>query len=283
MSNEQLVSHIKAGNNVAENMLELWEQTKRLIYTVAKDYAGYAEMEDLNQEGYIGLCDAVQHYNASKGVQFSSYAVFWIKQAMHRYICKCSSSLRLPEYAQNEVQQYRKTKVDYVKLYGTEPTDCEMRGLLGVSSQKYEIIKRNAYISHVHSMSEPIAGDEEEITLEDSIASTQCIEDDVIKKVDTVAISIVLWDAVNDLPGNMSDMVNMRYKDGLTQKEVGVLTGLSYGQAGREEKKALKILGKNKMLEQYYNQYLCTHHVSVSEFNRTWCSEVELAVLNNIS
>ncbi len=282
MTNEQLVLCIKAGENVAENMLELWQQLKRLIYVISKDYMGYAEIEDLNQEGYIGLCNAVQHYNADKGILFSNYAVFWIKQAMRRYVCMYSSSLRLPEYAHNEVQQYKKVKSDYIKTYGVEPTDSEMCGLLGVSFKKYKTIKENTYMSYVHSMSEPIAGESEEITLGDSIASDQSIEDDVIKQVDTAVMSVFLWTAVDNLTNDMSNVVNMRYKEGLTRKEVGDCMGIGYGQVRREEEKALTILSGNRLLHGYYSQYIATRHVGVSEFNRTWYSEVELAVLNNM-
>lgn len=281
MTNEQLILCIKADENVAENMLELWQQLKRLIHVIAKDYMGYAEIEDLNQEGYIGLCNAVQHYNADKGVPFSNYAVFWIRQAMRRYVCTCSSSLRLPEYIQNEVRQYKKVKADYIKFYGIEPTDDEMCGLLGVNFKRYKTIKDNAYMSYVHSMSEPIAGESEEITLGDSIAYDQSIEDNVIKDIDTSTMSTELWNNVGNLPRDMSNMINMRYKDGLTQKEAGERAGLSYGQAGRVEKKALRMLSENRLLQVYYNQYITTRHVSVSEFNRTWMSEVEIAVLGN--
>ena len=59
MTNEQLVALIRAGDNEAENMLVLWQQNKGFIYKIAMKYQGYAEIEDLLQEGYLGLCEAV--------------------------------------------------------------------------------------------------------------------------------------------------------------------------------------------------------------------------------
>lgn len=76
MTNEQLVVRIQAGEETAANMLQLWQQNKGFVASIAKKYRGYAEMEDLMQEGYIGLNDAVAHYKEGKGALFTSYAAF---------------------------------------------------------------------------------------------------------------------------------------------------------------------------------------------------------------
>ena len=95
MTNEQLVARIQAGENTAENMLQLWQQTKAYIYKVAKKYSGYAEMDDLMQEGYLGLNAAVEHYKPDQGTKFISYLTFWLKMRMQRYI-ENNGSVRLP-------------------------------------------------------------------------------------------------------------------------------------------------------------------------------------------
>ena len=58
MDNEQLVARIQSGQDEAENMLQLWQQNRGFITMMARKYASLAEMEDLEQEGYIGLCEA---------------------------------------------------------------------------------------------------------------------------------------------------------------------------------------------------------------------------------
>lgn len=70
MENEQLVARIQAGEDVAENMLKLYDQNKGFIAKVAKKYQGLAELDDLLQEGYIGLSEAVDHFDAGRGVSF---------------------------------------------------------------------------------------------------------------------------------------------------------------------------------------------------------------------
>ena len=69
-SNEQLVARIRAGENEAECMLSLWQQNQGFIHKMAVRYSGFAEIEDLKQEAYIGLCAAVEHYDEDKGVPF---------------------------------------------------------------------------------------------------------------------------------------------------------------------------------------------------------------------
>ena len=67
MTNEQLARRIRAGENEAENMKTLWIQCKAFVAKMARKYSGYAEMDDLMQEGFLGLCDAVEHYEPEEG------------------------------------------------------------------------------------------------------------------------------------------------------------------------------------------------------------------------
>lgn len=93
MTNEQYVMLIKNNINKADNMLQLWQQNRNYIYKLAMKYVGFAEIDDLMQEGYIGLCHAVEHYDPEKSVQFITYATLWVKQVMRRYISNCTSAI----------------------------------------------------------------------------------------------------------------------------------------------------------------------------------------------
>lgn len=286
MTNEQLVARIRAGENEAENMLALWKQNKGFIYKMALKYQAYAEIEDLNQEGYIGLCEAVRHYDQEQGASFIHYAAFWIQQAMRRYIANCCSCVRVPEYVRNEVQQYKKVVSEYRKWYGKEPSDKEMRAFLGVSKEKLETIKKNVVASKIQSLDECIGGEDEEFTLSDMIASDQDIEEDVIKKLDTATMTEALWSAVDELPGkNMVEVLRYRYQDRMTLKEIGESLGVATERARQIEKSALRklrILSRCAPFKCYYEQYLAAgpiYHVGVKRFNRTWTSSVEAEVL----
>ena len=134
MNNEQLVARIMAGDNEAENMLQLWQQNKGFIAMMARRYSAGAEMEDLEQEGYIALCEAVQHYDPDRGKSFISYAAFYIKRRM-RICADNNRTVRLSFNAGDEVRQYQKIMREYRQEYGCDPSNRELCGLLYVSRE----------------------------------------------------------------------------------------------------------------------------------------------------
>ena len=136
MSNEQIVVRIQAGENTADNMLKLWQQTESFIAKLAMSYQGYAELEDLKQEGYIGLCEAVRQYDSDKGVPFINYAAFWIRQVMRRYIDNCCSVVRLPVHVREWVAKYNRAVKEYRKEYGYYPSDRALCVLLDIGQKK---------------------------------------------------------------------------------------------------------------------------------------------------
>ena len=289
MTNEQLVARIRAGEDEAENMLALWQQNKGFIYKMAMKYQSYAEIEDLNQEGYIGLCEAVQHYDPEQGASFIHYAAFWIQQTMQRYIYNCCSVVRFPEYARNEVQQYKKILNEYRKWYGKEPTDKEISAFMGVSREKLDTIKKNVIASKIQSLSEPVGGEDEEFSLGDTVASEQDLEEDIIKTLDTEIMTEALWKAVDDLPGkNMAEVLRYRYQDKKTLKEVGESLGVAterVRQIERDAMRKLRVPSRCAPFRGYYEQYLAPvtiHHVGLNEFERTWMSSTELEALRGL-
>lgn len=117
MSNKQLVLRIKAGENVADNMLQLWQQNQGFIRSIAKKYAAYEEIEDLIQQGYFGMCNAVNGYDPENGVSFLHYASFWIRQSIHGYIEDCGKIVRLPRHFRGKLTKYKQfTAAMYAEL-----------------------------------------------------------------------------------------------------------------------------------------------------------------------
>lgn len=285
MTNEQLVARIQAGENEAENMLALWQQNKGFIHKMAIKYTAFAELEDLKQECYIGLCHAVEHFNADQDASFIHYAAFWMKQVMLRYIDNCCSNVRIPVHARNEILQYKKIYGEYRKLYGKEPTEFEMRYFLGVSIEKLESIKKNALVVKIRSLDETVGGDDEDILLSDTVASEECFEDDLIKRLDNAAMKESLWKIVDNLDSNMATVLRQRYQDKRTLKEIGESLGVSTERTRQIERNALRKLripSKCAPFKCYYEQYLSAgpiYHVGVDRFNRTWTSSVEAEAL----
>lgn len=285
MDNEQLVARIRAGEDVAKNMLELYNQNRGFIVKVAKRYQGFAEMEDLLQEGYIGLSEAVSHYDADQGSSFLHYAAFWIRQSMSRYVDNCGSVVRIPVQARGEIREYNRVVREYRKYYGEWPSDCALCRFLGVTREKLQEIRKSVQIGQMRSLSEVLGGDGEEFTLEDSIASDQDLEGDAIREADTAAMKRELWIAVDRLPGNLPEVIKKRFLDGRTLKEISQEWGVTYSKVHDIQNKALRTLrqpGISRKYRRYYEEYIsaeCCHHVGVESFQRTWTSEVEREVL----
>lgn len=285
IANEQLVALIRAGENESENLLRLWQQNKGFIAKLAIKYQGHAEMDDLKQEGYIGLCEAVRHYDTGSGVPFVNYAAFWIKQTMQRYVENCGGVVRIPSHAHESLQKYRRFSSEYKKYYGREPSEKEICGFLGISREKLQAIKKSAEMGRIASLSAPIAGEDEELMLGDMVASEQDIEADVCKALDTASMKKELWIAVDQLPDELPGVIRKRYQECMTLEETGRTLGVNGSRVRDIQAKALRMLRterRSKKFRCYYEEYLAAapvHHVSVSSFQRTWLSEVEREVL----
>lgn len=85
MSNEQLVKNIQQGADTAENMAQLYRQNLPLIRMICKPYEQYEPLDDLMQESFFGLVDAVKHFESSKNVLFMTYAGYWIRARLAQY------------------------------------------------------------------------------------------------------------------------------------------------------------------------------------------------------
>lgn len=285
MTNEQLVIRIQNGEETAENMLQLYEQNKGFIHKMAMKFSQYAEIEDLEQEGYLALCEAVRHYSSDQGATFLHYAAFWIKQVMMRYIETCGSVVRIPNHARQLIIRYKKIFGEYKKWYGREPSDKEMRAFLHVRQEKLEDIRKSLKMDDIQSLSKPVGGENEEIMLEDLVASDEDLEEDICKKLDYEIMQEALWDAVDALPERESAVVRMRYQDNLTLKETGRELGVALERARQIEAKAfrrLRIPSKCEKFRSYFEQYISAspiHHVTVNKFNDTWTSSTELLAL----
>ncbi|MDO5590130.1 MAG: sigma-70 family RNA polymerase sigma factor [Lachnospiraceae bacterium] len=283
-TNEQLVALIRAGENVSSNMLMLWEQNKGFIAKVARRYFGYAEMDDLMQEGYLGLSNAVDHYDLSYKVPFINYAALWIRQNITRYI-ENTGTVRIPSWMQNKIMKYKKIEREYQTAYNRKPTDREMRGLLDVSEGELASIKENAEKGQIRSLSEPVTSDSEDITLYDAIASDEDLEEDALRKRDHEIMTADLDRAIAMLPERQQIVLKKRYKEGCTGKEAATELGCSDKYIYRLERQALTVLarpGRSKGYRIYFEQYISANtirHVGVESFQRTGYSEVERAVL----
>lgn len=285
MTNEQLIPMIRAGIDTAGNMYQLWQQNKRFITMIAKKYSAYAELDDLEQEGYLALCTAVEKYDPEQGVPFINYAALWIRQYMRRYIENCCGSVRIPVYVHEGIREYNRIVHEYEKHYGEEPPDSAVCRIMGISLRKLNTIKENAGMAQILSLDSTV-DESGELTLGDMVASDDDIEGDVIERFDKINMKRELWDAVGRLESQQHEAIIHRFRDGMTIKDTGIQMGVSIERVRQIQNKALKMLrlpGRNSGFIGYYEEYLkasCYRHVGVGEFSRTWTSEVEREALD---
>ncbi len=284
MTNEELVARIRAGVDEAENMLKLWQQNRGLIHTIARKYAAYDDIEDLEQQGYIGLCDAVQNYRPEEGTAFSTCAVFWIRAAMQRYV-ECSCLVHISAYRRNDIAKYRRMCAAFEREYGREPTEPEASCYLGVSLEILQQIKEAASMTTLASLDKPITEQDGETTLADLQPGCDDVEGSVLDAVQQEQLKAVIWTLMDALPGKQAPVLRMRFQEGLTLEETGRRLGISWQGAREHERHALRELRKPKnarFLLPFRDEYISEHAFrgnGAGTFNRTWTSSTEKLAL----
>ncbi len=193
MTNEQIVAKIKNGFSVTDNMQLLYESNLPLIKQYVKPYSAFEPMEDLLQESYFGLSEAVKHYESAENVKFMTYAGFWIVQAVRHYLKKCGSTVRIPSYTRQKMTHCRRAIEQIEQEQGREPTIEEIAALMGVSEKEVQEIK--SYMQGVASLDTPIS-DDGSLTLSDTLQADLSVENETIDKMYAEHSKNELWGTV---------------------------------------------------------------------------------------
>ena len=289
MTNEQLAARIRAGENVGNNMAILYDQVKDFIHAMAYKYHGQGELEDLEQEGFLSLYDAIDHYEADQGVKFLTYASHWIRQRMQKYIQNTGSSLRLPAGRQEAIRKYRKFCTEFQAEQGCKPTEAELCRSLWLTLEQLREIQYDACMTAVKSLDAPIKGaeGEEDITLGELAASAADPCEELLDRLEQEELCSILWQCVDSLPGKQPDVIRSRYKDNLTMKQCGQFCGISEAEVRKQQLKALRSLrsGENaKKLRPFLPEDAWIYSGAligngVERFNHTWTSSTERVAL----
>lgn len=239
----------------------------------------------LIQQGYFGMCNAVNGYDPENGVSFLHYASFWIRQSIHGYIEDCGKIVRLPRHFRGKLTKYKQfTAAMYAEL-NRRPTDQELCYYLDVGYEKLEELKRAAVLDKMGSLDVPV-GENEESTLCDVVACPDCSENEILDKIQAEQLKTVIWTIVDDLPGIAPEVLRARFQEDLTLKETAARVGTTVEAVRQWQSKGLRELRKPSMSNELkpfiwddyvYNQALRGN--GAEHFNRTWTSSTERIAL----
>lgn len=285
MDNEELVARIKAGIDTAGNMLALWEQNKAIIYQIARKYSAFADIEDLQQEGYLALYPAIDGFNPDNGNKFLSYATTVIERKLRNYIHNSGNIVKIPEHERMKMYEYKKTVNAFQTYLGRKPTRREIAHSIGVSDNVVGELEKSIRMRRITSLDTPLAGEGGTDTLIDMIPDEKNTMQVVIDDVQQEELEAVIWNIVDSLPGKQGAVIRARFQRGQTLKEIGAELGVTLERVRTVQNEGLRSLRRGhraRVLREYYEEdtyNAALHGVGVEHFNHTWTSSTERVAL----
>jgi len=252
---EELTFAAKAAKGDLPAQEKLIKANLRFVVNVAKKYQNQGlPLSDLISEGNIGLMNAIERFDVTKGYHFISYAVWWIRQAILKAICEKSRMIRLPLNRANELVQIEKVKKELQGMRGEEPPVADIAKQLDMDS---------SHVSNLLSISRELVSLETPIYAEkDSSLLCDFIEDKEYRAPDEHLLDKSLKDDINmvlkTLSGKEADIIQHRFglngRRPLSLKEIGTRYNLTKERIRQIEKKALKRLqhpSRSQFLQAY--------------------------------
>ncbi|MBO4306151.1 MAG: RNA polymerase sporulation sigma factor SigG [Clostridia bacterium] len=226
---EELLSRISCGDNTARE--EFIEGNLRLVLSVIQRFSGRGEPpDDLFQIGCIGLIKAIDNFDTSHGVRFSTYAVPMIIGEVRRYL-RDNSSMRVSRSIRDTAYHALRERASLEYELGREPTIAEIAKALNVPEE--DVVFALDAIADPVSLNEPIFRDDgDAVFIVDQVKDEKASEENWLN-------SVALRSGMDHLPERERRIIELRFFLGRTQTEVASEIGISQAQVSRLEKHAL--------------------------------------------